>query len=314
MKAMDELLCRLLWGQLQSIGMFTERNHAIADLKTRIGLRDVYIRWLEESLAVLARNNYLHSDGTSCTVIDPTPIDREAVWKEWNRQKSAWLDDPTMKAMVVLVEATLRALPDILTGKVLATDIMFPNSSMALVEGIYHHNPVADYFNDVLADVIAAYIEARLRHSDGRHPSTSSGHRLEGEAHQDSSARIRILEIGAGTGGTSARVFQTLQPYQEQIQEYCYTDLSKAFLLHAEEAYGPQNPYLTYHIFDVEAPLAGQEIDAGVYDLVIAANVLHATRNIRQTLRNAKAALRSNGVLLLNELSANSLFTHLTFG
>ncbi|WP_250625011.1 class I SAM-dependent methyltransferase [Bacillus subtilis] len=33
----------------------------------------------------------------------------------------------------------------------------------------------------------------------------------------------------------------------------------------------------------------------GGYDAVIAANVLHATKNIRQTLRNAKAVLKKTG-------------------
>ncbi|MCP4402539.1 MAG: SDR family NAD(P)-dependent oxidoreductase, partial [bacterium] len=293
----DEWLSKLLFVQMRQMGLLHQKRppEEIAALWKKAGVIDKYDRWFEESLTVLARQKYLQYDGASCTVIDPTPLDRDAVWKEWGRQKSTWLDtNPIMNAMVVLVEATLRALPDILMGNVPATDIMFPNSSMALVEGIYQHNPVADYFNAVLAETITAYLQARIK--------------------QDSSARIRILEIGAGTGGTSARVFQTLQPYQDYIQDYCYTDISRAFLLHAEKEYGPQHPYLTCHLFDVEAPLAGQGIDTGVYDLVIAANVLHATRNICRTLRNAKAALRSNGVLLLNELSANSLFTHLTFG
>jgi len=47
---------------------------------------------------------------------------------------------------------------------------------------------------------------------------------------------------------------------------------------------------------------------------VIAANVLHATSNIRHTVRNAKAALKKHGWLLLNEITGTSLFSHLTFG
>ena len=84
--------------------------------------------------------------------------------------------------------------------------------------------------------------------------------------------------------------------------------------MHAEREYGPHNPYLTYRLFDVEHPVAPQGFGTARYDLVIAANVLHATRDIRRTLRNAKALLRPNGLLLLNELSTKSLFTHLTFG
>ncbi|MBN4053159.1 polyketide synthase dehydratase domain-containing protein, partial [bacterium AH-315-L15] len=291
-KAMDVLLSRLLWGQLRSIGLFTQKNPVITDLKTKI--RDLYDRWLDESVAVLVRNNYLKYAGESCSVLDTTPVDIDAVWKEWDLKKQSLLEDPNTKARVVLVEATLRALPEILTGKVLATDIMFPNSSMELVEGIYKHNLGADYFNEVLANTGVAYIQERLG--------------------QDASAKIRILEIGAGTGGTSAIVFQKLQPIKEHIQEYCYTDLSKAFLIHAEKEYGPQNHYLTYKIFDVGMPIVEQGIRAGRYDLVIAANVLHATKNIRQTLRNTKAVLKKHGLILLNELSGNALFTHLTFG
>ncbi len=293
-KRLDKLLCRLLWEQLRSSGMFTEKTHTFIDLKTTIGLRDVYERWFEESLAVLVRNHYLNYGGESYSVLDTGLQIRDAGWDEWDRQKEVWLKNPNLNAQIELIETTLRALPDILTGKQLATDIVFPNSSLKLVEGIYRYDPLADYFNNALTDTVAAYIRERLQ--------------------QDPAAHIRIFEIGAGTGGTSAKVFQKIQPYQTHIQEYCYTDISKAFLLHAEQTYGHQYPYLIYHIFDVEMPPAGQQIDPGGYDLVIAASVLHATKGIRNTLRNTKALLRPNGVLLLNELSGNALFSHLTFG
>ena len=106
---------------------------------------------------------------------------------------------------------------------------------------------------------------------------------------------VRILEIGAGTGGTSAMVFKALRPYAESIEEYCYTDLSKAFLQFGESEYGEANPYVVYRIFDVDRSLASQGIEAGSYDVVIAANVLHATPKVRPTLRNTKALLKKNG-------------------
>ncbi|WP_219817142.1 SDR family NAD(P)-dependent oxidoreductase [Brevibacillus laterosporus] len=290
----DELLYRLLWGQLQSMGLFTEKRSTIAALKAKIGLRDLYNRWFEESIAAFERNGYLEADGESITVADWSIVYIHHLWKEWDQQKENWLMDSNTKAQVILVETTLRALPDILRGRIPATDIMFPNSSMALVEGIYKNNLVADHFNEVLADIVVAYVQERLK--------------------QDESAKIRILEIGAGTGGTSAMVFKKLKPYQACIEEYCYTDLSRAFLMHAEKEYGPDNPYLKYQIFDLEKPIAKQGVPAGEYELIIATNVLHATKQIRQTLRNAKAVLKKNGLILINELSDSSLFTHLTFG
>ncbi|AHM66821.1 polyketide synthase [Paenibacillus polymyxa SQR-21] len=266
----------------------------INDFKTKTALLNLYDRWLEESIEVLARNHYFYRKGDSYSVTDTALVDLQAVWKEWELKKGEWLKNPDLSAWVVLVESTLRKLPEILTGNIPATDIVFPQSSMKLVEGIYKNSPAADYFNEVLGDIVVSYLNERLKH--------------------DPSGSIRIIEIGAGTGGTSAMLFRKLRPYQEHIREYCYTDKSRAFLLHAQKEYGPQNPYLTYKIFNVEESAVGQDIETGGYDIAIATNVLHATRNIRQTLGNVKAALRKNGLILINEISGNSLLNHLTFG
>ena len=82
--------------------------------------------------------------------------------------------------------------------------------------------------------------------------------------------------------------------------------------MHAEKHYGA--PYLKTKIFDVSQPPQSQGIGADDYDVVIATNVLHATEDIRQSLRNVKATLHNGGVLLLNESSCRTVFTHLTFG
>ncbi|RFT98735.1 SDR family NAD(P)-dependent oxidoreductase [Paenibacillus jamilae] len=298
MKEMNDVLCKLLWGYLQLMGLcpyaHMDKKAMINDFKTKTALLNLYDRWLEESIEVLARNHYFYRKGDSYSVTDRALVDLQAVWKEWELKKGEWLKNPDLSAWVVLVESTLRKLPEILTGNIPATDIVFPQSSMKLVEGIYKNSPAADYFNEVLGDIVVSYLNERLKH--------------------DPSGSIRIIEIGAGTGGTSAMLFRKLRPYQEHIREYCYTDKSRAFLLHAQKEYGPQNPYLTYKIFNVEESAVGQDIDTGGYDIAIATNVLHATRNIRQTLGNVKASLRKNGLILINEISGNSLLNHLTFG
>lgn len=294
MDEIQELLSKLLWGQLRSVGLFTDNVTALKDIKTKACILDLYDRWLEQSMAVLEQNNYIRCDGQNCVILDTSPVNINALWEEWNRKKVLWLRDPSLKAYTVLLEATMRALPGILTGKVPATDIMFPDSSMELVEGIYKNNPTADYFNEVLADTVMAYIDERVN--------------------ENRSARIRIFEVGAGTGGTSAVVLKKLQAYRDYVEEYCYTDISKAFLLYAEREYGPGNPFLTYKIFNTEASPSIQDIEAGGYDIAIATNVLHATPNIRETLRNIKPLLKKNGLILLNEITGFTLSAHLTFG
>ena len=293
-QAIDELAGKLLWTQLIAAGFPLSGQANFTAVKAGLGVLDSYDRWLDEGLGVLAQRGYVARDGEVYSAIEEMLPKADAAWREWEVRKQAWQTDPAIAARIGLLETTLRALPGVLTGAIRATDVLFPSGSLALVEGIYKNNPAADYFNDAVAGTVTGFIAERLK--------------------QDPSARIRILEIGAGTGATSARVFARLKSYAACIDEYRYTDLSQVFLLHAQDVYGPENPYMRTGIFDVEKPIAGQGIDADGYDLVIAANVLHATRNIRRTLRNVKAALRTNGMLLLNEITSKSLFNHVTFG
>jgi len=73
-------------------------------------------------------------------------------------------------------------------------------------------------------------------------------------------------------------------------------------------------PYATFQIFDVEHPPEEQRVPRGEFDVVIAANVLHATRHIGHSLQNVKACLKRHGLLVLNEIGAKRPFTTLTFG
>lgn len=293
MNQMLPILCKLLFSQLHKIGFFSSRYMDVEKEKRRVGMLKVYDRWLNESLSILTKGSFLTPDTNGFIVENLGSIDVNAIWQEWEEKKPNWLSNNQINAKVRILEISLKALADVLLGKKLATEVIFPNSSMKLVEGIYKFNVVADYFNEVLANIVLEYLKKRVEKGN-----------IEA---------IRILEIGAGTGGTSDMVFKKLRPYQQYVEEYCYTDLSKAFLIHAEKEFGSNNPYLTYKIFDVSKPLENQQIDYDYFDLVIATNVLHATKNIRHTLQNTKATLKKNGLLLLNELSSNNMVNHLAF-
>ncbi|MEX3556246.1 MAG: beta-ketoacyl synthase N-terminal-like domain-containing protein, partial [Burkholderia gladioli] len=218
----------------------------------------------------------------------------ETLWREWDEHALTRrrLDGSTPE--LNLLRNCLQALPAILLGQRPATEVLFPQSSLSLVEAIYRGNPVADLFNGRLQQWVLAYLRQRLA--------------------RDPRAQLRILEIGAGTGGTSAGLLAALQPLREHIAEYSFTDVSRAFLIQAQERFAAGFPSLVTRLFDVEQPLAAQGLPADHFDLVVAANVLHATSEIRTAVRNAKAALRKGGVLLLNEIAGQSLFTHLSFG
>ncbi|MCP5007002.1 MAG: SDR family NAD(P)-dependent oxidoreductase, partial [Planctomycetes bacterium] len=288
--AMGSLLREILYATLSSLGLFTRGISKLRDLSLKKQPTPFYERWLSTSINYLQREKLLSRERTVTRKVKDLPL----LWEEWEEGKTEWMKDPNKRAQVVLLKSCLKALPDILSGKQPATDVMFPNSSMKLVEGIYRGNSQSDYFNEVLGNTLVEAIRQKRKSDKGR--------------------KIRILEIGAGTGGTTSKLLPMLRAFSESIEEYCYTDLSKAFLMPADENYRPGFPALTPSLSRASKPLVGQALAGDRYDFVIAANVLHATPNIRETIRNAKATLKNRGILLLNEISGWSLFAHLTFG
>ena len=292
---MKQLLLDFLWTHLYDLGAFREPGQSPEAAHESAGLAPGYAAWFEECLRIFETAGYLErSDGRIFPLGGERHRPGAELWHAWDAQKPEWRDNPDLSATFQLVETTLRAFPDILTGRRAATDVMFPGGSMKLVEDAYTTNPASAFFNQVLATDLVSRLRDRARITPGE--------------------AARILEIGAGTGATSAVVLDALRSARVAVAEYCYTDVSRAFLDHARTSFGPANPFLSYGILNVESPVAGQGIDPGGYDVVIAANVLHATRDIRTTLRNAKAALKPGGLLVLNELTANNVLSQFSFG
>ena len=237
--------------------------------------------WYEASLRRLHSSSALDEQGAAPGV-------------QWNAYVESHKDDAQTGAQVRLANDVLQRLPEILRDEVKATQVVFAQGQVQHVEAVYGKHPVANYFNTLLGDRLLAYIEQRLA--------------------QDPQARLRILEVGAGSGGTSATLIARLGAYAAHIDQYCYTDLAGAFLGHGQAQFGASVAYLHTQLLDIERSPMAQGFRPGDYDIVVATNVLHATRDIRNTLRNTKALLKGNGLLLLNELSGVSLFQHLVFG
>lgn len=291
---LNSWFARLLFCQLdQMIELAGIRlPQSVDEIRGRCAITAKYSPWLRQSFDLLAGEGLVAVDGDEIGAWNAP--DRAATWAGWNVHKEACLRDKDTHALVVLIDDCVQNLPGILQGHILATDVIFPNSSMDRVAGLYRSNATADTFNQIVAATVVSYLEQRLL--------------------RDPQARVRILEVGAGTGGTSAIVLSKLGRFKKSIDEYCYTDLSKAFFFHAEKNYLPDNPFIVCRRLDIEQPIEAQGFEIGSYDLVISTNALHATRDIRATLRHAKAALRKDGFIVVSEMCDSSLSTHLTFG
>ena len=130
---------------------------------------------------------------------------------------------------------------------------------------------------------------------------------------------MKVLEIGAGTGASTAAIFATLQAQQPTkqpggFQQYDFTDISIGFFEKAQEEFKAWSHLVQYKKYDVESSPADQGFEEGTYDLIIASNVLHATKSLDNTLNNVKRLLSPKGKLALVELTHDSLTMGLIFG
>jgi len=106
---------------------------------------------------------------------------------------------------------------------------------------------------------------------------------------------LRILEIGAGTGATTAVVLPILGNQAEaagRIVSYTFTDISSGFFEKAAENFKEWSPFLEFRVLNIENEPVAQGFEAGAYDLVIASNVLHATSSIAASLKHCREMLK----------------------
>ncbi|KAH9896185.1 beta-ketoacyl synthase domain-containing protein [Xylariomycetidae sp. FL2044] len=180
-----------------------------------------------------------------------------------------------------LTLAVGRALPGILSGAINPLSVIFSGS---LADDFYLHGFGAN----------RCYAQLRRY--------------LDSLAHVNPG--MKILEVGAGTGGTTRGTFDVLG---DRYQSYDFTDISPFFFEQARKRF--PNERMNFRVLDIERSPADQGFDAAAYDVVVATNVLHATKNLDTTLTNVKSLLKPGGRLLLSESTDPGwLFLNFIFG
>lgn len=285
-----------LWRALRDTRFFRDGSAAEgAELARQWNVQPSFQRLFQGSVAALQHVGLITRHGDRLT--GPDAARRRELDAELSRypdERSALLDaQPDLAAHITLLEACVARLLEVLRGEVSGTDVLFPNGALTLVEGIYRGNRVSDAFNRLLASAIAAAVGSLAAELPAGEP-------------------IRVLELGAGTGGSSAFVLEALSPWSGRVA-YSYTDVSQKFLIHARRHFAPRYPFVVPQRFDLEHP-PSDELPLGSCELVFATNVLHATTNIRRTLTHIAALMAPGGALLINEPTHVQHFGTLTFG
>ncbi|MCJ1386383.1 hypothetical protein MMC17_009509, partial [Xylographa soralifera] len=187
-----------------------------------------------------------------------------------------------------LLYTTAHRLADCLSGVIDPLSLVFRDSTArALLDDVYTNAPMFKtgtlLLAQYLSDVVASFGGSR---------------------------EVKIIELGAGFGGTSKFLLEKLAGSKHKFT-YTFTDLSSS-LVGAGKRKFAKYPFMHYAVLDVEKDQGPEFIAA--YDIVISTNCIHATTNLVLSTTNIRKMLRTDGILCLVELTRNIFWFDLVFG
>ncbi|MEW5983052.1 MAG: SDR family NAD(P)-dependent oxidoreductase [Acidobacteriota bacterium] len=194
---------------------------------------------------------------------------------------------PSAKAELALLTRCGAALAQVLTGQQDPLPLLFPDGELHGATALYQDSPGARFLNALVQKALMAVVD---RLPIGR--------------------ALRVVEVGAGTGGTTAHILPHLPPDRT---EYLFTDISPLFLNQARSRFRAW-AFVRCERLDIEQTPESQGFASHSYDVVVAANVLHATKDLRQTLAHIRQLLAPGGLLLLVEGIRPTRWLDLIFG
>jgi acyl transferase domain-containing protein/SAM-dependent methyltransferase/acyl carrier protein len=268
---------------LQRLGLkpATDREFTVDDLCSELKIAPGRARIVRRMLRILVEDGILEQAGESLRFTEFTgraDPDTEIV--------ALGNACPEIQTELAVLKRCTDHTPAVLLGTRDPMQLVFAEGSVQEAEQIYENSPICRYFNTAVRDVVVRAVG------------------------QITNRTIRILEIGAGTGATTSSVLPAIA---HKNVEYTFTDVSPVFLAKAREKFKDASR-VSYKLLNIERSPVEQGFEAGQYDIVLAANVLHATADLRQTIAHTRQLLRPGGMLMLVEGVRSDRWLELTFG
>ncbi len=237
-------------------------------------------RWLRH----LTAHGYLESDGDAFVAVRALPApDLEARWAEAEARLAG---NPQLLAYL---RNCGRLLDDVVRGRVSAVETFYPGGSFELARDLYERSATMRYVNALVARGVGAYARGVGR-------------------------PVRVLEVGAGSGATTA----ALLPMLDAASAYVFTDVSATFLDAARERFAsppdPTQPSLAFGLFDMDRDPAEQGFADGTFDLIVSANAVHTSADLPVALARLRRLLAPGGALMLVESTTDFAWFDMSTG
>ncbi|WP_018680597.1 non-ribosomal peptide synthetase [Actinokineospora enzanensis] len=265
---------------LRGQGLFAtpESAHTFDEIVTTARVAPKHARLVRRWVKALTRNGVMRSaDGRLTGVPSVTPADVAAAWA---RVYELLPDGGHRPELVEYFRTATEHLPTLLADETDPVRLLFPEGSLDIQESAYQGNFLSKAVNRL---VVSTVVELARSHA-GEDP-------------------LRVLEVGAGVGGTSIDLIPALDPYPVR---YLFTDVSSFFLNAARERFGERHPWVDYGLFDLNIDNASQGQPPNGYDVVLCANVLHYAKNVEHAVARLRELLRPGGWLVFIETTKDN--------
>lgn len=127
--------------------------------------------------------------------------------------------------------------------------------------------------------------------------------------------RARILEIGAGTGNLTSAALKALvgeqHPLAIRCDQYVFTDTWSGYFEKAQTQFASYSDVLRFQQLDIEKDPAVQFSEKGSFDIILANQTFHKSKDIRNTMTNVSKLLKPSGKLLFIENTRDALDVYL---
>lgn len=198
-----------------------------------------------------------------------------AALMESYKQTTAFQDQADMKALHVAGEH----LAKVMAGDERPLEVYLRHNVWA---PLYSHGRYQVRLNRTIADLVRSFAH--------RYP------------------RAKIMEVGAGSAGTTVSV---LEQVGDAIGQYTFTDVSAGFFEKARERLAHTTAAVSdrvqYKVLDLERDPLEQGFEAESQDVIIAANVLHATADLTKAVQSVRRLLKPGGYLFMLEVTGEYL-------
>ena len=261
----------------------------LEELRERLAVLPEHANLLRRMFEILARSGVLQAkdEGFVVTVGAGEPLpDRMP------RDSEAFLTEVTERFPHAANEIGLfcrcaGALPKVLRGNEEPLALLFGDAKPTAGD-LYRLAPVWRAANRMIGEVVRTLVDEL---PDGR--------------------RLRVLEVGAGIGSATESILPELPAGRFDLM---YTDISAGFFADAEARFSAGGASIDFRVLDIEKDPMAQGFEPHGYDLIIAANVLHATRFLDKTLAHCRAMLAPSGLLVALENQRGRGWMDLIFG